>query len=62
MTDPEQATEDNADFSAQYFDYIWDEVTNDPQNFGSDIYVGYYTAQCVRETAKYNHGLYDFVM
>ncbi|QLC48803.1 hypothetical protein HWN40_00170 [Methanolobus zinderi] len=62
VTDPEEATEDNADFSAQYFDYIWDEVTNDPQNFDSDIYVGYYTAQCVRETAKYNHGLYDYIM
>jgi hypothetical protein len=62
VTNPDEATESNADFSAQYFDYIWDEVTNDPQNFDSDLYVGYYTAQCVRETAKYNHGLYDYVM
>jgi hypothetical protein len=62
VTDPASATEENADFSAQFFDYIWDEVTNDPQNFDSDIYVAYYTAQCVRKTAKYNHGLYDYIM
>ncbi|MGP8320688.1 MAG: hypothetical protein ACT6FD_07895 [Methanosarcinaceae archaeon] len=62
VTDPASATEDNADFSAQYFDYIWDEVTNDPQNFDTDIYIGYYTAKCVKETAKYNHGLYDYIM
>ncbi|AKB51540.1 hypothetical protein MSBRW_2287 [Methanosarcina barkeri str. Wiesmoor] len=62
VTDPEQATKDNADFSAQYFDYIWDKINNNPQTFDTDIYVAYYTAQCVRQTAKYNHGLYDYIM
>ncbi|AAM32596.1 conserved protein [Methanosarcina mazei Go1] len=62
VTDPEQAVKDNADFSSQYFDYIWDEIENNPDTFDSDIYVAYYTAQCVRNTAKCNHGLYDYIM
>lgn len=62
VTDPEQAVEDNADFSSQYFDYIWDQIDNNPNTFESDLYVAYYTAQCVKKTAKYNHGLYDYIM
>ncbi|WP_292381069.1 hypothetical protein [Methanosarcina sp. UBA289] len=62
VTDPEQAAKDNADFSAPYFDYIWNKVNDNPQAFVSDATVGYYTAQCVRQTAKYNHGLYDYIM
>ncbi|MEL4306380.1 hypothetical protein [Methanococcoides sp. LMO-2] len=62
VTDPQTAVEDNAEHSSQYFDYIWTEMYNDPQNFGSDMYVAYYTAQCVQETAKYTHGLYDYIM
>ncbi|MGI5991586.1 MAG: hypothetical protein ACOX79_04895 [Methanosarcina sp.] len=62
VTDPYQAAKANADFSAQYYDYIWDKVNNNPHTFVSDAGVGYYTAQCVRNTAKYNHGLYDYIM
>lgn len=62
VTDPEQAAKNNADYSSQYFDYIWTKVNDYPQTFGSDMYVAYYTAQCVRQTAKYNHGLYDYIM
>lgn len=62
VTDPEQAAKDNADFSAPYFDYIWNKINDNPQTFTSDATVGYYTAQCVRTTAKYDHGLYDYIM
>lgn len=62
VNDPASAVKDNADHSAQYFDYIWNEMNNDPENFGTDIYVAYYTAQCVQETAKYNRGLYNYIM
>ncbi|WP_205793831.1 hypothetical protein [Methanosarcina sp. MSH10X1] len=62
VTEPGQAVKDNADYSAQFYDSIWDEINNDPQGFTSDATVGYYTAQCVRQTAKYNHGLYDYIM
>ena len=62
VTDPQTAVEDNAEHSSQYFDYIWTEIYNDPQNFGTDIYVAYYTAQCVQKSARYAHGLYDYIM
>jgi hypothetical protein len=62
VTDPEQAVKDNADYSAQYYDYIWDKVNSYPNTFGSYYFVQYYTAQCVKKTAKYNHGLYDYIM
>jgi hypothetical protein len=62
VNDPEEAVEDNAEHSSQYFDYIWTEMYEDPQNFGSDIYVAYYTAQCVQMCARYTHGLYDYIM
>ena len=62
VTEPGQAVKNNADYSAQFYDYIWDQINNDPQGFASDASVGYYTAQCVRQTAKYNHGLYDYIM
>lgn len=62
ITNPEVAVEDNAEHSSQYFDYIWAKMSADPQNFGTDIYVAYYTAQCVQKCAKYTHGLYDYIM
>ncbi|WP_233564739.1 hypothetical protein [Methanohalophilus sp. RSK] len=61
VNDPEQAVEDNADHSAQYYDYIKNEMNTNP-NWQTDIYVAYYTAQCVQESAKYAHGLYDYIM
>lgn len=61
VTDPEQAVEDNADHSAQYYDYITYQMMNNP-NWQTDIYVAYHTAQCVQESAKYAHGLYDYIM
>jgi len=48
--------------TSQFFDYIWTEMYEEPQNFGSDIYVAYYTAQCVQMCARYTHGLYDYIM
>ncbi len=62
VTNPASAVQANAAYSSQYFDYIWNAINDDPQNFGSDIYVPYYTSRCVRQTAKYNHGLYDYIM
>lgn len=62
VTDPEQAVKDNADYSAQYYDFIWDKVNNYPNTFGSYYFVQYYTLLCVQKTAKYNHGLYDYIM
>lgn len=62
ITDPEEAVEDNAEHSSQYFDYIQVKIAEDPLNFDSDIYVAYYTAKCVQKSAKYTHGLYDYIM
>lgn len=61
VTDPEQAVEDNADFSAQYYDYIKNEMMTN-SNWQTDITLAYDTAQCVRTSAKYSHGLYDYIM
>lgn len=61
VTDPEQAVEDNADFSAQYYDYIKNEMMTN-SNWQTDITLAYDTAQCVRKSARYSHGLYDYIM
>jgi hypothetical protein len=61
VTDPEQAAKDNAEHSAQYYDYITNEMATNP-NWGTDLMLAYYTAQCVQESARYTHGLYDYIM
>jgi hypothetical protein len=61
VTNPEQAVEDNADYSAQYYDYIKNKMTTS-STWRTDITLNYYTAQCVQKTARYNHGLYDYIM
>lgn len=61
VTDPEQAVEDNADYSAQYYDYIKNEMMTN-SNWQSDATLGYYTGQCIQKSAKYAHGLYDYIM
>jgi len=61
VTDPEQAVEDNADISAQYYDYIDNEIRTNP-NWQSDPMLIFYTSYCIQESAKYAHGLYDYIM
>lgn len=61
VTDPEQAVEDNADNSAQYYDYIDNEIRTN-SNWRSDPTLIYYTSYCIQESAKYTHGLYDYIM
>jgi hypothetical protein len=61
VTDPEQAVEDNADYSTQYYDYIKNQMMTNP-NWQTDATLGYYTSQCVLKSAKYAHGLYDYIM
>jgi hypothetical protein len=61
VTDPEQAVEDNADISAQYYDYIDNEIRTNP-NWQSDTMLIFYTSYCIQESAKYAHGLYDYIM
>lgn len=61
VTDPASAVEDNADHSAQYFDYITSEMLLN-SNWRTDLMLNYYTAQCVQESARYAHGLYDYIM
>ncbi|ABE52706.1 hypothetical protein [Methanococcoides burtonii] len=62
VTDPAQAVKDNAEHSAQYYSYITNEMTTNPTGWKTDMMLAYYTAQCVQETSKYNHGLYDYIM
>jgi hypothetical protein len=57
VTDPNQAVRDLAAVSHPYFGTLWEKVTQDPSNFGSNIDVRYITTKCVRETARYNAGL-----
>lgn len=61
VTDPEQAVKDNADNSAQYYDYIDNQIRTN-SNWQSDPMLIYYTTFCVQESAKYAHGLYDYIM
>lgn len=61
VTDPEQAVEDNADNSAQYYDYIDNEIRTN-SNWQSDPMLIYYTSYCIQESAKYAYGLYDYIM
>lgn len=62
VTDPAQAVKDNAEHSAQYYSYITNEMVTNPTGWKTDMMLAYYTAQCVQETSKYNHGLYDYIM
>lgn len=61
VTDPEQAVEDNADYSSQYYDYIKNQMTTN-SNWRTDITLAFYTSRCVRQSARYSHGLYDYIM
>lgn len=61
VTNPEDAVKDNADHSAQYYDYIKNEMQTNT-NWKNDMMLNYYTAQCVQESARYSHGLYDYIM
>ena len=61
VSDPEDAVEDNADYSATYYDYIKNEMLTN-SNWEDDTTLQYYTILCVSKTAKYSHGLYDYIM
>lgn len=61
VTNPISATQYNADYSAQYYDTIWDEMVQDPNNFGSDSQVILATENTILKSAKYTHGLHDYI-
>jgi hypothetical protein len=62
VSDPEEAVEDLAEYSYSYLDTLWNEISADPTGFGSDIDVRFATTRCIRETAKYNQGLVDYMI
>jgi hypothetical protein len=61
VTNPVTATKNLAAYSNPYYDTLWDEITANPSGFGSDIDVRYATSKVIRETAKYNVGLAEYI-
>jgi hypothetical protein len=60
VTNVDDAIDDAADYSSQFFDDINDEIDNNP-DWDTDLTVAYCAQECTRQSAKYTHGLYDYI-
>ena len=62
VTNPSNAVVGLATYSNNYLDVLMEEIENNPTGYGSDIDVRFLTTRVIRETAKYNAGLADYVI